>query len=260
MRFEVKLKSTLIRAGLSEKAAELYLYIQSNSKCCVADACIDLKYGKSSVYRAFEELKQLGLVSSVNENWKNVLEVNSLGNLIKKLENDKRKKANLINTLRAIEFSQGLKNDAFLAGFETLNEEETFERYHDLSKREDWHIMMAFGNWEDFNNENRCIVPVEKQFIRNRLRHGGKALVVVTKEGPNTSQIVDYNEELDLGEDRKSVAARDLAKKSLWVNVFEGNDHVHIWNMNRKQEIQSTFMECASVADFYKDFIYSKLI
>jgi len=181
-----------------------------------------------------------------------------VNSLIRKLENEKRHTNRLINSLKVLNISRGAFPPEALAEFETLDEAETFERYWALSKREDWSTMLAYGNWEDFNNESRCIVPVEKQFIRNRLKHGGKALVAVTKEWPNTSQIVDYNHELDNQEDRKSVSIEDV-KKPVWVNVFEGNNFVHIWNLNSRDKVVSTFMDCKPVADFYKDFIYGKV-
>jgi sugar-specific transcriptional regulator TrmB len=255
-----KLKQLLIKAGLSERSTDLYLYVLEHKGCSVADAYLNLKYAKTSLYRAFEELKIQGLVKSATDDWKNSLEIVSLGALIKKLENEKRQTGKLINSLRAIELAGNLENPEILTNFEILNEENTYERYLDLAKSRDWDTMLVFGNWEDFNNENRSIVPIEKKFINERLKKGGKALVAVSKEGPSTWQIIDYNKNLDRNEDRRSIKLDDIAQKPLWVNVFEGNDYLHIWNLNSRGKIVSTFMECKPVADFYKDFIYTKLI
>lgn len=260
MNKDINLKRLLIKAGLSEKAANLYVYIKENEGQSIYDAYIALNYSKSSTYRAFEELKNLGLVESLNYKWKSLLRATSLSFLIKKLENYKRQNIRLINSLKVFELAKNFSTPEALVSFETLNEEDTYSRYHDLAKSKNWNTMMAFGNWEDFNNESRCIVPIEKKFIHYRLKNGGKAFVVVTKEGPNTSQIVDYNKELDKNEDRKSTLISDVPKKPFWVNVFEENDFLHVWNLNSRNKISSTFMDCKPLADFYKEFIYSKLV
>ncbi len=257
---DLNLKRLLIKAGLSERAASLYVYIKENEGKGIYDAYMALNYSKSSTYRAFEELKALGLIESLNCKWKSLLRATSLRCLIKKLENYKRQNNTLINSLKAFELSNNFAAPESLVNFETLNEEETYERYHDLAKNKNWNTMMAFGDWEDFNNVERCIVPIEKKFIHYRLKHGGKAFVVLTKEGQNTSQIVDYNKELDQNEDRKSTLISDVPKKPFWVNVFEENDFLHVWNLNSRNKISSTFMNCRPLADFYKEFIYSKLV
>jgi len=259
MNEETSLKKLLIRSGLSERAADLYVFVLDNEGSSVADAVMTMNYSRSAVYRAFEELRASGLVESVSGGWENSLRIVSLGGLIKKLENEKRQKARLINSLKSMELSRGLDCFEALSSYETLNEEETFQRYHDLADSRDWSTMMVFGNWEDFNNEERNVVPVEKKFINNRLKHGGRAMVLLTKDGPYSGQICDY-QELDNEEDRKSVLLDDFTKKPLWINVFEGNNNLHIWNMNTRGKVVSTFMECEPVADFYKDFISSRVV
>ncbi|MBT4917304.1 MarR family transcriptional regulator [Candidatus Peregrinibacteria bacterium] len=259
MNEELKLKKLLIKSGLSERAADLYTFVLDNEGVSVADAVLAMNYSKSSIYRAFEELQSLGLVESLSDDWKNSLRIVTLGGLIKKLESEKKQKARLISSLRAMELSKDLSTPEALVDFETLNEEETYERYHDLASSDKWSTMMVMGNWEDFNNEKRNVVPIEKKFIKNRIKHGGRALVLLTKEGPYSGQICDF-EDLDTREDRKSVMADDVTKKPLWINVFEGTNHLHIWNMNERGGIISTFMDCKPVADFYKDFIAARMV
>ncbi len=256
-----RLKSMLLKSGLSEKSAELYLYVLNNEGCSIADACLDMNYGKSTVYRAFEDLKYLSLIESKNNLWKNCLKISSFSSLIKKLENDRTKMSRLISNLKSVELSKDFSfSHGSLSNYESLNEVETFERYLDLSKSKAWHNMLVFGNWEDFNNSNRNMVSLEKQFIKNRLKNGGKAYVVVTKHGPYTSQIIDYNQDLDNQEDRMSSSVDDISNKPIWINAFEGNNFLHIWNVNERKEITSTFLDSKPIADFYKDFIYSKVL
>lgn len=239
-------------------AVDLYMYITNHEGVSIADAILDLNHSKSSIYRAFNELKVLGLVESLSDDWKTSLKVVTLSGLIKKLQSERRQMSRLISSLRALELSKNLPSPESLVDFEMLNEEETYERYHDLARSKDWTTMMVCGNWEDFNNEKRNIVHIEKKFINNRIKHGGKAIVLLTKEGPYSSQICDCGE-LDVEEDRKTISAEKLSKKPFWINVFEGTNYLHVWNMNERGAIVSTFMDCKPIADFYKDFIYSKV-
>lgn len=253
-----KLKKLLLEAGLSEKESLFYLYVLENPGVSIFEIAGELPFGKSSVYRSYDHLKKIGLVKECSERWQSNLRAQSLSVLIKKLESEKRKIEGVINSLKTFELANGATPEAF-SEFEKLDEEQTFERYFDLSKRKDWTSMFAYGNWEDFNNQTRSIVGVEKQFIKNRLKHGGRAFVAVTKGGPNTSQIVDYNNEIDNKEDRRSISVAEKNVKPIWINVFEGNNFLHLWNLDERQKIVSTFMECKPLADFYKEFIYSKV-
>jgi hypothetical protein len=250
--------SKLIRAGLSTTQAELYSFIYNNPDCSVADACLKLKQSKSSIYRAFDELKEKNLIEFSEDNWKQSMQVNTLKNLIQQLENRKRRDNYLINYFKSIELGKNLRINPNSDFIEVLNEEETFEKYLDLSEMA-WDSMLAFGNWEDLNNENRNIVPVEKKFVRNRLKNGGKAFVSVTKEGPYTAEIIDYKN-LDEEEKRKSTKSKMPLFKPFWANTFEGNDFVHLWNLGKKGELTSTFIHSPVVANFYRDLIYSNVV
>lgn len=250
--------SKLIRAGLSTTQAELYEFIYHNPGCSVSDACIRLKQSKSAVYRAFDELKENGLVEFSRDGWKQSLRVGSFENLIRRLENHKRRDDYLIKYFKGLELGRKWRINPSVDFVEVLNEEETFERYLDLSEM-DWDSMLAFGNWEDLNDEQRNLIPVEKQFVKNRLKNGGKAFVSVTKEGPYTGEIIDYRD-LDRAENRKSVKSRLSLFKPFWVSVFEGNDCVHVWDLDKKGELTSTFVNSATVAGFYRDLIYSNLV
>ncbi|MEK7085685.1 MAG: hypothetical protein AAB953_01580, partial [Patescibacteria group bacterium] len=144
-----------------------------------------------------------------------------------------------------------------ISGLEILDEEETIERYLDLSEMK-WNSVFVFGGWEDFNNR-RNIIPTEQQFIRNRLKNGGKAFVAVTKDGPATREIIDFNHEIDKREERVSKKAESY-QKPVWINVFDGNNYVSLWNLDNHGKIASTFIESASLAEFYRNFIYRKIV
>ncbi len=257
------LYSLLIRAGVTEVAAALYVFIKENNGCSVADAVRNLKWGKSSVYRAFEELKNLNLVANQYENWESSLALKDFSTLINKLENEGKKQERLVSILKSYSYCEESVDLGNAKNIEFLNMDETFERYLDLSKMK-WDSVMVFGNWEFLANRNQEIgekmLKVEKTFISNRLKGGGKALGAVTETGPYTNSILDFNNESDIEERRKSYLINQFLRKPFFVSVFEGNDYVHIWEADKKGEVCSTFVNTPTFANFYKDFIYSKVV
>lgn len=251
-----RIESLLRRASLSEVEIRLYLFVLDHSSCSVSDAYRALKFSKSTVYRAFEKLSSLGVVTSQSSGWETKLHANSLSGLIRNLENEQRKNGRLISTLKAMESCNAFSSSSRVSGLETLNAEETIERYIDLSEMK-WSSMLGFGSWEDFN-DRRNIISTERQFINNRMKQGGKAFVVVTKDGPATREFIDYSNDVDKKEDRVSKKI-DLAQKPIWINVFDANSYVHLWNLDGKGDITSTFIESAPLAEFYRNFIYRQL-
>lgn len=253
-----RIQSLLNRASLTPAEIKLYLYVQENPGSLVSDASAKLAFGKSTLYRALERLKEFELIRPVQGKWEIKLYPNSLRGLIKNLENENRKNQRLISTLKAIDSNRALNPTSRISNIETLNMEDTFQRYIDLSEMK-WDSVFVFGNWENFN-ERKNIVDIEKQFINNRLKHGGKAFVALTKEGTGTREIVDYNHDLDRREDRISKKVELFGGDPVWVNVFDGNNFVHLWNFNKNKEISSTFIESAPLAEFYRRFISSLLV
>lgn len=250
------LERLLVKAGLSEAAAALYIYLLENKGVSISKACLDLPYSRSVIYRAFERLKSINLVCVENtSHWAMTPVVKSLQPLIKKVKNNHRKDLRLLAGLRFYESKNEFLRYGINPGMEVLSEEETYQRYEDLSLM-DWSSILCYGNWEGLNNEERNMVPLEKRFIQNRMKKGGKAFVVVTNSGPHTREIVGEN--IDQQEERKTKRVQDQLKP-FWLNVFEGNHYVHLWHQDENKELFSTFIESESLSDFYKQQFYSKI-
>lgn len=245
----------LIQAGLSLHAAELYDFIYTHPRCSIADAVKALGSSKSSLYRAFEELKEKKLVQYQADNWRQSLSTQPLSTLIHDLENKKRRDHRLIQYFRSLDSHSSWAGNALHESIEVLDEEQTFDRYLELSEMK-WDHVFAFGNWEDFNTSKRNIIRLEKTFIKNRLKQSGKAFVVVTKGGPHTYEIIDHKE-LDKQEERISKKSSLGWNQPFWATAFEGNNYVHLWNMDPNGKLCSTFLNSASVSNFYKNLVCS---
>ncbi len=255
MNYDKKLYSLLLRAGLKPDEAELYMYVLENSGCSISDAYKNSRISKSSAYRAFENLQELELIKSDSDSWKTNLQPVSLSGLIKNLENKQRCKSRLIADLKMLNGASKLSGNSKIPGIETYEGEDVYRKYIELSQRS-FDTDLVYGNWEAFNNK-KSLVPIEKNFIQNRIKDGGKCILVLTGEGPNTKEITDY----DFEEDRITKYRRpEYDKRPVWVNAFEGNNFVYIWGLDDAGKTSATLIDSKPVSEFYKEFIYSQTV
>ena len=252
MTISKRLKSLLLKAGLKSNEAELYLFVSENPGCSIADAYKNSGISKSSAYRAFENLRDMELLNSDSDSWKTDLQTISLAGLIKKLESEQRNKRRLITELKTLNTTQNLTGNSKIAGIETFTGEEVYQNYLDLSEMK-FDTGLVYGNWEPFNNSTN-LLPVEKKYIENRINNGGNCLAFLTNTGPYTREVTDY----DVEENRKTKFIETDDKKPLWINAYEGNNLVSIWNLDEAGKVFATMIDSKSVSEFYKAFIYSK--
>lgn len=257
MKLINRLKRLLLKSGLKLDEASIYLFILEHKGCSVIDAGKACSIPKTSAYRAFESLKENSLVKFSANSWKTDLEALPLEILIKRMENEQKNRRRVIHELKILNSIKKIPNENGLSipQIETFKGDKALEKYIELSEMP-WQTNLAFGNWEDLNVKGNNFVPVEKHFIQNRIKNGGNAHIFITKDGPYTHEITDY----DTSENRSSKMVDCSNKKPLWVNAFEGNNLVYILNLNEKKELQTTLIDSKPVADFYKEYLYSFMI
>jgi hypothetical protein len=253
MDLDKRLKSLLVKSGLKSEEAELYLFSINNPGCSIADFYKSSKYSKSNAYRSFEKLKSLELVDSVSKSWETNLKPISLTGLIKNLENKQRKERRLITELKTINKFRSFVPNSNIPNIETLRGEQVYNKYLELSEM-DFSTNLVFGNWEPFNNK-KSLVPLEKNFIKNRATKAN-CLLGLVGNGPHTKEITDY----DTSENRVTKMVKTYSNKPVWINAFEGNNLVYIWNLDNIGNICATLIDSKTVSDFYKDFIYSSTL
>lgn len=253
MDINQKLHSLLIKSGLKQDEAKFYIFVLENKGCSIADIHKKTNLSRSNAYRAFEILRSLELLKSNSRGWKTNLQPVSLKGLIRKLENRQRNAKQIINELKIINTARTLTIPSEIPNIETFKAAKVFEKYHDLSKM-DFSNVFVFGNWEEFNyHTTENIVNIERQFVKNRLKNGGKAHIFLTNDGPYTHEITDH----DVEQNRKTRHVENIPKKPILISAFDNNNLVYIWNLNEAGKIYSTLIDSKSVADFYKEFMYS---
>lgn len=255
MKLNNRLHRLLFQAGLTAEEAALYVHILENKGCSIMDAARSCGIPKTTAYRAFEALNAMVLVKSSPVSWKNQLEALSISGLMKKLENEQKNRRRLIHELKLMLAIKDMP-DAQLSipQIETFKGEKSVEKYLELSEM-NWQTNLFFGNWEDLNSGGH-LIPLEKKFIKNRLKNGANSIGYIMKGGPCTNEITDY----DKYENRISKTGHSENYKPLWVNAFEGNNLVYLWTLDDKKGLVGTLIDSKPVADFYRDHIYSRLV
>lgn len=254
MDLQSHIKKLLIKAGLNDSEASFYLFVLENKGCSISDVYKKSDISKSSAYRAFDSLKNLELLKSDSTSWKTNLDPLSLSGLIKKLENTQRTQRRLILELKTINKAESLTGNSRIAGIETLNGDEIWEKYLDLSEMK-YGTNLSYGSWEDFNRE-KSLLPIERKFIKNRLKNGNSAKSCLTRTGPNTKEITDH----DLDQNRITSHHYEDYLKPIWINAFENNNFVYIWEIDEKGKSYGTLIDSKPVADFYKTFIHKQTL
>lgn len=256
MDLSLHLHRLLAKAGLKNEEVLLYSYILEHKGCSIMDVVKACGIPKTTAYRAFESLKNKMLIQSDASSWKNNTQTLSLKNLIKKLENNQKNTRHLIHELKILNSIKTISKDPLsVPQIEVFKGKNAFEKYLDLSEMP-WQTNFSFGNWEDLN-QNGNLVPVEKKFIKNRLKKGANAYSYIMKGGHCTSEITDY----DKFENRISKTKNHRDYQPLWINAFEGNNWVYLWRRTEdRRQTEGTLIDSKSVADFYKDYIFSLLV
>lgn len=254
MNYYTKLRSLLIKSGLSKSEADFYIYVHNNKNCSIADVYKNTGISKTTAYRTYESLQANELLKSNSAAWESNLEALSLSGLIKKLENQARKHKKNISDLKLLNSARKFVTPSDIPNIETFKGNEIYQKYHDLADM-DFNTCLVYGAWEDFSSKEN-LIPIEKQFIKKRLKKGGNCICLITKDGPNTHEIIDY----DADENRESKVLDNEYLKPVWINAFDGNDFVFIWNLDENGRNKATLIESRQISDFYKNFIYSKTL
>lgn len=242
-------------AGLTAEEAALYVHILENKGCSIIDAARSCGIPKTTAYRAFESLKNMMLIKSSSISWENHLEALPISGLMKKLENEQKNRRRLIHELKLLFSIKDIPNTQLsIPQIEVFKGEKSLEKYLELSEM-DWRTNLSFGNWEDLNI-NGHLIPLEKKFIKNRLKKGANAYSHLMKSGPCTREITDY----DAVENRVTKTASGGSYAPMWTNTFEGNNFVYIWTFDEKGKLMGTLIDSKPVADFYRNYTYSLLV
>lgn len=174
------LRKLLLEAGLSETDATLYIELCKKPAQTIFEFVQRTRMSKSSVYRSFENLKDLKICEKTPEGIKAL----SLKNLVCRLYKQERKFGKLANKIKQIAPFLHLP----------LEESEEFETFYDTDHIRDAYLTMSkldystnfdFGDFENFITAIGDLA-LAHQFRLNRVKHANHHAICTTF-GPNTA-------------------------------------------------------------------------
>lgn len=187
-----KILQLLQKIGLTKGEAKLYLAANEYPKLTLKDLQNKTGYSTASTYRAFENLKGKGLLTSSPENWRKCIEAVSLGSLGEKLAKEQRK-------LRKIELElQGLDNLMNLSSRSEM--EEPVEILYDKTQIIDKSfeiLSRPLRNFWAFGSGETIIdilgAEPERNFVNIRKKKGKSCDLILTEMGEYGQELIDNN-------------------------------------------------------------------
>jgi sugar-specific transcriptional regulator TrmB len=184
----------LLRIGLTESEAELYFTAYQKPQLTLAELQKKTGYSTASIYRAFDRLKNLGLITSSRDNWRKNVEAVSLKKLGEKVAKEQRKLRKVELELKQMDDLMNLTTlyDSLEEPVEILtNQNQIIDKAFEILSRPFDHFL-AYGSSE------RLIeilgYDTEREFVNTRLRKGKSADVVLTEMGPYGRELIKTND------------------------------------------------------------------
>lgn len=222
MKLRARLLDLLEHIGLGRKEAILYLAILEHPHATMKDLVTLTRLSKSTVYRAYEKLRALQLVSSSAENWRREIEALPLSALANTVGKRQRK-------LRKIELELKRLNTLFGMCTHTLedpveiitNEQQIKEKAFEILSRP-WDRFQCYGSAERLPE-----VLGEKEednWVKERFRRGKATDVIITEVGKYAHEFLPRNDK----ELRKVHVDIDENNQDYCTYIYD--DEVTIWH------------------------------
>ncbi|KKP37550.1 MAG: hypothetical protein UR28_C0029G0032 [Candidatus Peregrinibacteria bacterium GW2011_GWF2_33_10] len=193
MHFKSHIIDLLQRIGLTHNEAKFYLISYQNPNATIKELQNKLNFSLATTYRIFEHLKELGLLISSQNNWRQNINVLSLKTLASKLSKEQKKLRKIELELQKVNNLMNLTN--FNDSEDSINiltdKNQIIEHNYQILNKS-WENMLVYGSAE-------ILIDVvgykaEHDFKDIRVRKGKKCNVILTEIGEYAKELVPNNE------------------------------------------------------------------
>jgi len=235
----------LEKIGLTPAEAQVYLAVSKNPGCEISEIKKITGYSAATIYRAFERLKEMGMVTSSPQNWRKKLEAVSLKVIGEKVAREQRKLRKVELELKRLDSIYGMSSG--------LEVEEPVDVITDRNLIVQKNFEILNRPWEQFQayGEGEVLADVlgkgfDREFIDIRRRKGKSCLLVLTEMGPYGDELM-RNSGMDLRETRYST------EPSLHnsINYIYG-DEVTVWNRDPEMGNRALVIKDPSLVKMHK--------
>ena len=211
---------------MTPSEAKFYLTVHQNPKLTLKELAIKSKLSVSSTYRAFENLKHLGLITSSQDHWRKSVEAVSLRTVAKKLASEQRRLRKVELELQSISDLMGLTAFSHMEDpIQIITDQNkiTEEAYKELYRP--WEYFYCYGSTE------RLVDVIgdaeEKDWVKKRVKLGKTADAIITEKG----EYFDYFMPSNNKELRNVKVSIDKNNNDRCLYIFE--DEVTIWHKDK---------------------------
>jgi len=193
MNINQRILQLLERTGLTPTEAKFYLVAHLNPKFPIKEIQKKAGLSKTSAYRAFENLRELGLLTSSQENWRKNVQSVSLKTFAERLAKEQRR-------LRKVELE--LKSIGNLMGLTAFSHlEEPLQIITDRNKIQEKAFTLFAGNWDHFlcyGSAERLIDVIgnqeEREWVKQRSKKGRTVDCWITEIGNYAHDFMPNND------------------------------------------------------------------
>ena len=227
MTFKKHILDLLLKVGLNESEAELYLAASKFPRLTLRDLREKTGYSTAQVYRAFERLKELGLITSSQDNWKKSIEAVSLRAVGDRLAGEQRRLRKAELELKKLDNIMSMtRGSAVEEPVEILTDQnKLIEKAYRILDR-NWDHLLAYGA------ADRLIDVLgskpEHDFINLRCRKGKTAQVIETEFGPFARELMKDNDR----ELRNTKVLLNPAMQDSMTYIY--GDEMTVWHKDKR--------------------------
>ena len=192
MNLKQRILTLLERTGLTPSEAKFYLVAHQNPKLTIKEIQKEARLSRTTAYRAFEKLKNLGLLTSSQESWRKNIETVSLNTVAEKLAKEQRQLRKVELELKSINNLMGLTAYSHM--------EEPLEIITDQNKITDKAFEILSRPWDKFlcyGSAERLLDVIgddeEKAWVKERARRGKEVDVYLTELGDYSDYFLPDN-------------------------------------------------------------------
>ena len=245
MRLKKHILDLLQKIGLGETEAKLYLAALDKPGSTLKELEIITGLSTATVYRAFEKLQNLHLLTSSNDNWKKCVNAVSLRAIGEKLASEQRKMRKVELELRGLDNLYELSNRSFMEDpVQILSDpNQLYDKYFEILHRP-WEKIFAYGSGEKMIE----IIghDTEDKFVDIRCRKGRKADVVVTELGDYGKSAFTRNE-MEL----RNMRIMENEKDQGYMEYIYG-DELTIWHKDAQFGARAIVVKDPVLVDIHK--------
>lgn len=242
MSLDNELKSLLLQTGLNESEVLVYTELLQSPCAKIWDLVLRTKLSKTSVYRAFSNLKTMKLVAEDGD----LIKANSLKSLVAELNTEQRKLGKLADRIKSIAPFLRAPKEAIEEFDHLYTSDQIKEAYLFMSELDyDWNL--DIGDFENFVPVLQD-VDVTFKFRQNRFKHA-KAHAVCSTFGPYTAMFCTKESQAKWCNivDKTNI---DFEKK--FIVLSDKSDYVLFNDATDFKEPRSVLVKSKLIADFQR--------